>query len=77
MFHSSSILVDIVSHKWGYRNFDTEDNSRNNTWVNLFLLGSGGLHNNHHANSNIPYTNIKPGEIDTIGWFIKHFLIKK
>lgn len=76
-FHTSSAFIDIVCHKWGYRNFETKDNSRNNTWVNLFLLGSGGLHNNHHANSNIPYTNLKPGEIDTIGWLITNYFESK
>lgn len=76
MFHSSSILVDIVSHKWGYRNFSTTDNSRNNTWVNILMLGSG-LHNNHHANSSSPYYAVKKWEWDLPGLFIKYFLIKK
>jgi stearoyl-CoA desaturase (delta-9 desaturase) len=76
MFHSSSILVDIVSHKWGYRNFETNDNSRNNTWVNILMLGSG-LHNNHHANSSSPYYGVKKWEWDLPGQFIKYFLIKK
>lgn len=73
IFHTSSILVDIVSHKWGYRNFETTDNSKNNTLVNIFMLGSG-LHNNHHAHSNCYYYNHKPGEWDFLGLFIKHFL---
>lgn len=74
-FHTSSILVDIVGHKWGYRNFDTPDNSRNNTWMNILMLGSG-LHNNHHANSSSPYYKVKWWEWDVPGLFIKYFLIK-
>ena len=31
-----------------YRNFDTNDNSRNCTWSNLLTRGSV-LQNNHHA----------------------------
>ena len=41
-------LVNSASHKWGYRNFETGDNSRNNWWVALFSFGEG-WHNNHHA----------------------------
>ena len=40
-------LVASVSHKWGYRNYDTREESRNN-WV-VALLNHGEWHNNHHA----------------------------
>ena len=40
--------VNSVSHMWGYRNYDTPDDSRNNAIVAL-LGGGGGWHNNHHA----------------------------
>lgn len=76
MFHTSSIIVDIVGHKWGYRNFDTPDNSKNNTWANILMLGSG-LHNNHHADSSNPYYKVKKWEWDLPGLFIKYFLIKQ
>ena len=33
---------------WGYRNFDTRDDSRNSWWVAL-LSGGEGWHNNQHA----------------------------
>ena len=35
-FHVGSVLIDIVCHKWGYRNFEVNDHSRNNIWVNIF-----------------------------------------
>lgn len=75
-FHTSSLLIDIVCHKWGYRNFDTKDNSKNNTLVNILMLGSG-LHNNHHANSQSPYYAVKKFEWDLPGLFIKYCLQKK
>jgi stearoyl-CoA desaturase (delta-9 desaturase) len=75
-FHVGSLLIDIVCHKWGYRNFETDDHSRNNIWVNLFTVGSG-LHNNHHADPGNYYCVQKPGEWDVWGLFIKHFLIIK
>ena len=33
---------------WGYRNYDTPDDSRNLWWVGLLAFGEG-WHNNHHA----------------------------
>jgi stearoyl-CoA desaturase (delta-9 desaturase) len=39
--------VNSVTHCWGYRNFDTHDDSRN-SWV-VGYINSEGWHNNHHA----------------------------
>jgi stearoyl-CoA desaturase (delta-9 desaturase) len=39
--------VNSVTHLWGYRNFDTGDDSRNN-WLVGYINGEG-WHNNHHA----------------------------
>lgn len=75
-FHVGSLLIDIVCHKWGYRNFETNDHSRNNVWVNIFTGGSG-LHNNHHARPGDWYYVQKPGEWDIWGLFVKYCLIKK
>jgi stearoyl-CoA desaturase (delta-9 desaturase) len=40
--------VNSFTHVWGYRNFETRDNSRNNWLVGLVSNGEG-WHNNHHA----------------------------
>jgi len=40
--------VNSVTHLWGYRNFKTRDDSRNNWLVGVFG-GGEGWHNNHHA----------------------------
>lgn len=40
-------LVNSASHLWGYRNYETPDNSRNNWIVALGTFGEG-WHNNHH-----------------------------
>ena len=47
-FWHITFLVNSASHRWGYRNFDTNDQSRNNWWVAMLALGEG-WHNNHHA----------------------------
>src|SRR5262245_34895199 len=39
-------FVNSVGHCFGYRNYDTRDNSRNSFWVALLTFGEG-WHNNH------------------------------
>jgi len=40
--------VNSVTHLWGYRNYETDEDSRNNVVVGLISNGEG-WHNNHHA----------------------------
>ena len=40
--------VNSVTHLWGYRNYATRDDSRNNLLIG-FLAAGEGWHNNHHA----------------------------
>jgi stearoyl-CoA desaturase (delta-9 desaturase) len=40
--------VNSLSHLWGYRNYETDEGSRNNMFVALISNGEG-WHNNHHA----------------------------
>ncbi|HVX15743.1 MAG TPA: fatty acid desaturase [Pirellulales bacterium] len=40
--------VNSATHLWGYRNYETDENSRNNWFVALVSNGEG-WHNNHHA----------------------------
>ena len=41
-------FVNSATHMWGYRNYETTDDSRNLWWVGLLAFGEG-WHNNHHA----------------------------
>ncbi len=41
-------MVNSATHIWGYRTYETTDNSRNNWFVGLLAFGEG-WHNNHHA----------------------------
>lgn len=41
-------LVNSASHMFGYRNYETTDDSRNNWLVAIIAYGEG-WHNNHHA----------------------------
>jgi stearoyl-CoA desaturase (delta-9 desaturase) len=40
--------VNSLTHLWGYRNYETRDDSRNN-WLVGVLSNGEGWHNNHHA----------------------------
>ena len=40
--------VNSATHMWGYRNYETTDDSKNLWWVGLLAWGEG-WHNNHHA----------------------------
>jgi stearoyl-CoA desaturase (delta-9 desaturase) len=40
--------INSVTHMWGYRNYDTDENSKNNVLIGLISNGEG-WHNNHHA----------------------------
>jgi fatty-acid desaturase len=74
IFHIElNVWVNCVGHSWGYRNFDTDDTSKNNQWVQTFTLGEG-LHNNHHANAQLYDFAVQKGESDISAWFIEKFL---
>ena len=40
--------VNSAAHLWGYRNYETGEDSRNN-WLVAILSNGEGWHNNHHA----------------------------
>ena len=61
--------VNSVTHFWGYRNFDTNDRSRNSWWVAILASGEG-WHNNHHAQANCAAHGRMWWEIDVTYMFI-------
>ena len=40
--------MNSLAHLWGYRNYETGEQSRNN-WFVAILTNGEGWHNNHHA----------------------------
>ncbi len=63
-------FVNSASHKWGYRNFETPEESRNNWWVALLSFGEG-WHNNHHAFPRSAAHGLRRLEIDPTYWTIR------
>jgi sn-2 palmitoyl-lipid 9-desaturase len=62
-------FVNSASHIWGYRNYETTDDSRNLWWVGLLAYGEG-WHNNHHAFQRMARHGHKWWEIDMTYWAI-------
>jgi stearoyl-CoA desaturase (delta-9 desaturase) len=59
-------VINGVGHYWGYRNFETQDTSKNIVPIGI-LIGGEEFHNNHHAyGSSAKFAN-KWWELD-LGW---------
>ena len=57
-------------HLWGYRNYETKDNSRNNFIVAIITWGEG-FHNNHHACPNSASNCHRWWEVDVTYLFLR------
>jgi fatty-acid desaturase len=72
--------VNSVTHLWGYRNYATNDASRNNVIVALLSTGEG-WHNNHHADPRSARHGHAWWEVDvtylTIGLLVRLGLARK
>lgn len=62
-------FVNSATHIWGYRNYETTDDSRNLWWVGLLSFGEG-WHNNHHAFQRGARHGHRWWEIDLTYWTI-------
>jgi stearoyl-CoA desaturase (delta-9 desaturase) len=65
-------IINGVGHYAGYRNFESEDASRNVVPWGIFL-GGEELHNNHHAYPSSARFSMRWWEFD-IGWFVIQIL---
>ncbi|QDU95315.1 acyl-CoA desaturase [Lignipirellula cremea] len=66
----STWFVNSASHVWGYVNYKTTDDSKNNWWVALVTYGEG-WHNNHHAYPRMANHGHRWWEIDVTFWAIR------
>lgn len=74
-FHGAQ-SIGVLPHKWGYRNYNSNDESRNNWLASILALGEG-WHNNHHANPGRWWQGEKWWEFDPPAFMIKHFFKEK
>ena len=63
-------IIAGIGHQIGYRNYETDDRSRNIFPWGIIILGEE-LHNNHHQNSSSPNFHRRWFEIDPIWYVIK------
>jgi len=56
-------MINSVTHIWGYRRYETSDDSKNLWWVGLLAFGEG-WHNNHHAYQRVASQGHRWYEID-------------
>ena len=66
------VIINWFAHKYGYRNFDTNDTSVNLMPVDIFMLGEG-FHNNHHRHGHRANFGVKWFELDPVYPFIWAF----
>jgi stearoyl-CoA desaturase (delta-9 desaturase) len=59
-------VINGLGHWWGYRNAETNDNSKNIVPWGI-IVGGEELHANHHLNPASPKLSLKSWEFD-IGW---------
>jgi fatty-acid desaturase len=69
----ANVTSNCINHSWGYRNYDTNDGSRNNRWLKYLVAGEA-YHNNHHAKPYLYDYAIMPDEYDSSAWLIEKFL---
>lgn len=62
--------VNSLGHMFGYRNYDTDDHSKNNWFVAIISSGEG-WHNNHHADQSAATVQHKWWEFDLNYYIIK------
>ncbi|MCH2202046.1 MAG: fatty acid desaturase [Fuerstiella sp.] len=68
--YHSTWFVNSATHLWGYRNYDTRDESRNLWWVAILAYGEG-WHNNHHAHPAVAPAGHRWWEVDITWWSIR------
>lgn len=67
--YHSTWFVNSLTHLWGYRNYETRDDSRNNWFVAIVAWGEG-WHNNHHAFPRLARSGHRWWEVDVTWWAI-------
>jgi len=70
LLYHATWLVNSATHLWGYRSYQTRDDSTNLWWVALLTFGEG-WHNNHHAFPRSARHGLRWWEVDA-----SYFLIR-
>lgn len=63
-------IINWCAHKWGYRNYETSDTSRNFIPLDFLTVGES-YHNNHHANPKNANFGRRSFELDVSYYIIR------
>jgi fatty-acid desaturase len=63
LIYHGTWMVNSLGHLWGYQNYPTGDDSRNNLLLALLAFGDG-WHNNHHAYQGVAHHGHRFWEVD-------------
>lgn len=67
-------VVNVICHRYGYKLFQTNDDSKNNLFSSLILMGNGVVfHNTHHAHPSDYRLSRRWYEIDVVASLIDLF----
>lgn len=66
----ATYAVNSLAHRFGYRRFDTRDDSRNNVFLGIVGMGEG-WHNNHHRYPASARNGFYRWEVDIAWWAIR------
>jgi stearoyl-CoA desaturase (delta-9 desaturase) len=70
LVNHATFAVNSICHMYGQRRFETDDESRNNTFIALLTQGEGN-HNNHHAFPKMAYHGIGWREYDLTAYVLR------
>ncbi len=70
LVYHATWFVNSATHKWGYRNYETPEQSTNTWWVGILAFGEG-WHNNHHAQPDVAPAGRRWWEFDLTWQVIK------
>lgn len=73
MITVQNYYINGIGHYFGYRNFNTIDNSKNISKIGVFACGEE-LHNNHHQSPKNPRFSRRKNEFD-LGWLYISLLL--
>jgi stearoyl-CoA desaturase (delta-9 desaturase) len=70
LVHHVTWSINSVCHLWGSRDFESQDESRNNFIFGVLALGEG-WHNNHHAFPTSARHGLRWWQVDASYWIIR------
>ncbi len=68
LLHHSTWSINSVCHVWGWRDYRSDDHSRNNPVMGILSFGEG-WHNNHHAFPTSARHGLKWWQLD-VSWLV-------